>query len=90
MGGLTFMYNNKMCMGIIGEELMCRIDPDIQDEALAKKGCRVMDFTHRPMRGYVMVSETGLTSRQDFEYWVNLCLAFNKKAKSSKKNKQES
>jgi len=90
MDGLTFMYNNKMCMGIIGEELMCRIDPDIQDEALAKKGCRVMDFTHRPMRGYVMVSETGLTSRQDFEYWVNLCLAFNKKAKSSKKNKQES
>ncbi len=87
MGGLTFMYNGKMCIGIIKDEMMCRIDPGLQDTALEKDGCRVMDFTGRPMKGYVMVDDTGMKSKKDFEYWVNLCLEFNKKAKSSKKKK---
>lgn len=87
MGGLTFMVNDKMCMGIIKDEMMCRIDPGLQEEALAKDGCRIMDFTGRPMKGYVMVDEVGMKSKKDFEYWIGLCLAFNKKAKSSKKKK---
>ncbi|MEO6329074.1 MAG: TfoX/Sxy family protein [Ginsengibacter sp.] len=87
MGGLTFMYNNKMCIGIFKDEMMCRIDPDLQDTALEKDGCRVMDFTGRPMKGYILVDDTGMKSKKDFEYWINLCLEFNKKAKSSKKKK---
>ncbi len=85
MGGLTFMVNNKMCIGIIGDEMMCRIDPALQEEALEKTGCRIMDFTGRPMKGYVMVDETGMKSVKDFTYWINLCLDFNSRAKSSKK-----
>jgi TfoX/Sxy family transcriptional regulator of competence genes len=87
MGGLTFMYNGKMCIGIIDDEMMCRIDPGLQDAALAKKGCRVMDFTGRPMKGYIMVNDEGMKREADFEYWINLCLDFNKKAKASKKKK---
>jgi TfoX/Sxy family transcriptional regulator of competence genes len=87
MGGLTFMVNEKMCIGIIKDEMMCRIDPDQQEEALSKKGCRIMDFTGRPMKGYVMVDDSGMRSMKDFDYWIGLCLAFNKKAKSSKKKK---
>jgi TfoX/Sxy family transcriptional regulator of competence genes len=85
MGGLTFMYNKKMCMGIIADEMMCRIDPERQEEALGKVGCRMMDFTGRPMKGYVMVAREGTKSKANFEYWINLCLEFNKKAKASKK-----
>ena len=85
MGGLTFMVNDKMCIGIIKDEMMCRINPDIQEVALSKTGCRIMDFTGRPMKGYVMVDETGVKSKKDFDYWIGLCLEFNKKAKSSKK-----
>jgi len=55
MGGLTFMYYGKMCLGIIKDELMCRIDPELHDQAVEKTGCRTMDFTKRPMKGYVMV-----------------------------------
>lgn len=87
MGGLTFMYNDKMCVGIIQDELMCRIDPSLHDTAIEKTGCRTMDFTKRPMKGYVMVDETGMKTKKEFEYWINLCLEFNKKAKSSKKKK---
>ena len=87
MGGLTFMVNGKMCIGIIGNEMMCRIDPDLQEEALRKKGCRLMDFTGRPMKGYVMANAEAMRREVDFEYWIGLCLAFNKKAKAAKKRK---
>jgi TfoX/Sxy family transcriptional regulator of competence genes len=87
MGGLTFMYNGKMCVGIIKDELMCRIDPALHEEAVEKTGCRTMDFTKRPMRGYVMIDESGMKSKEDFDYWINLSLDFNKKAKASKKKK---
>lgn len=87
MGGLTFMYRDKMCIGIIGNEMMCRIDPSKQDEALSQLGCRVMDFTKRPMKGYVMVNPDGMRTNKEFEYWIQLCLDFNARAKSSKKKK---
>jgi TfoX/Sxy family transcriptional regulator of competence genes len=85
MGGLTFMVNDKMCVGIIKDEMMCRIDPALQDTVLEKTGCRIMDFTGRPMKGYVMVDESGMKSKKEFDYWIKLCLDFNKVAESSKK-----
>ena len=44
-------------------------------------------FTGRPMKGYVMVDEIGMRSKKDLDYWIGLCLEFNKKAKPSKKKK---
>ena len=85
MGGLTFMLNGKMCVGIIKDELMCRIDKELHEQAVEKQGCRTMDFTHRPMIGYVLIDASGMKSDKDFDYWINLSLEFNKKAKSSKK-----
>jgi hypothetical protein len=66
---------------------MCRIDPDVYEEALQKKGCREMVFTGKPMIGYVFVSEEGLKTKKEFDYWINLCVEFNSKAKASKKKK---
>ncbi len=88
MGGLTFMVNDKMCIGIIKDEMMCRIAPELHDTVVEKNGCRTMDFTKRPMKGYVMVDETGMRTQQEFDYWINLCLEFNEIAKSSKKKKK--
>ncbi len=87
MGGLTFMLNGKMCVGIIKDELMCRIDPDIYQAALEKKGCRAMDFTGRPMKGWVIISAAGMNNKNDFDSWLALALDFNKKAKPYKKKK---
>ena len=66
---------------------MARIDPEIYEEALTKKGCREMDFTKRPMIGYVYVEPEAIDLDEDLAYWVQLCLDFNPKAKSSKKKK---
>lgn len=87
MGGLTFMVNHKMCVGIIKDEMMCRIDPDMHDKVVEMTGCRTMDFTKRPMRGYILVEDIGMKTQKEFEYWINLALEFNPRAKSSKKKK---
>ena len=88
MGGLVFMYNNKMCVGIIKDELMCRIDPEIHNSVVEMNGCRTMDFTNRPMKGYILIDESGMRTKQQFDYWINLALDFNKYAKASKKKKK--
>jgi TfoX/Sxy family transcriptional regulator of competence genes len=89
MGGLAFMYNDKMCVGVIKDELMCRIDPQIHDLLVEKNGCRTMDFTKRPMKGYIFVDETAMRNQLEFEYWIKLALDYNKFAKSSKRKKKE-
>ena len=86
-GGVCFMVDGKMCIGVVKDEMMCRIDPELDNIVLEKTGCRKMDFTHRPMKGYVYVSDEGMKKKKDFDYWVGLCLEFNAKAKSSKKKK---
>ncbi len=87
MGGLTFMVNGKMCVGIIKDEMMCRIDPELHEKVVEMTGCRTMDFTKRPMKGYILIEDIGMRTREEFEYWINLALEFNPKAKSSKKKK---
>jgi len=86
-GGVCFMLKGKMCIGVVKDEMMCRIDPDIYETALEKNGCREMIFTGKPMRGYVFISEEGMKTKKDFDYWIGLCLDFNNKAKASKKKK---
>ncbi len=85
LGGVCFMVNNKMCVGVVKDEMMCRINPEVQEVALERDGCRVMDFTGRPMKGYIFVSEEGMKSKKDLTYWIDLSLDFNKLAKASKK-----
>jgi TfoX/Sxy family transcriptional regulator of competence genes len=90
MGGLTFMVNAKMCIGVLGEELMIRLDPEKHESALKRKGCREMDFTGRPMKGFVFVGPAGLKAEKDFMAWIGMALDYNQRAKASKKKKSKS
>lgn len=84
-GGVCFMVDDKMCMGVVKNDLMVRIDADKQEIYLKEKGCRVMDFTKRPMKGFLFVSLEAVDMDEDLEKWLTRCLEFNPKAKSSKK-----
>lgn len=85
MGGLTFMLNGKMCVGILKDELMVRLNPDLYRLALEKKGCHEMNFTGKPMKGFVFVNPEGTGTKKDLEYWLGLAVAFNKIARASRK-----
>ena len=85
MGGLCFLVDGKMCVGVEKARLMARIDPAVYESALKRKGCVPMDFTGRPMRGFVFVNPAALVGADDLASWLKLALEFNPKAKASKK-----
>jgi TfoX/Sxy family transcriptional regulator of competence genes len=87
-GGLCFMVDDKMCVGVESNRLKVRIDPSKFEEAMEKEGCTPMDFTGKPMRGFVYMDTTVLTTKKRLEYWVNLALQYNKIAKPSRKKKK--
>jgi len=89
MGGLCYMVDDKMCVGIIKDMLMCRVGPDQYDEHLSKEHVQEMAFTGRPMKGYLFVRADGYDMDVDLEYWVQQCLAYNPLAKASKRKRKK-
>ena len=93
--GLCFMVDDKMCCGIHFDKkkntdlLMARIGEAASEEAMKREGCHPMDFTGRPMKGYVFVTPDGYDSDEDLAYWIQLCVNFNPLAKASKKKKKK-
>lgn len=84
-GGLAFMVNDKMSITTGGNRIMYRIDPAMYEEVIKRKGCHTVMMRGREYKGYVDVDEDSIKSKKDFDYWINLALDYNKKAKSSKK-----
>lgn len=87
-GGLCFMVNDKMCVGVETSRLMVRFDPSKTDEVMEKEGYTPMDFTSKVMKGFAFVDIDVLNTKKKLEYWINLALEFNKTAKPSKKKKK--
>ena len=87
-GGLCFMVNDKMCVGVETSRLMVRFDPAKIDEVMEKEGCKPMDFTRRVVKGFVFVDIEALNTKKKLAYWINLALEYNKVAKVSKKKKK--
>jgi TfoX/Sxy family transcriptional regulator of competence genes len=75
-GGIAFMLEGRMCCGVLGDRLVARIGLRDYDEALAQPHVRAMDFTGRPMKGYVYVEPTALRSARSLESWLQRCVAF--------------
>lgn len=84
-GGLCFMVNDKMAIGVEKERLMVRLNPEKYEEVMKKDGCKPMDFTGKIMKGFVFVDADAVTTKAKLNYWVQLALDYNKIAKASKK-----
>lgn len=82
-GGMAFMVNGKMCIGVLGDEMMCRINPELEGTLLENPGVRPMDFSGRPMKGYVMVDQTIWEQPKWCKIWIQYCLNWNPNAKKS-------
>ncbi|HEX2606947.1 MAG TPA: TfoX/Sxy family protein [Flavisolibacter sp.] len=86
-GGLCFMVNGKMCVGVEQERLMLRLDPSKYEDFLEREGCTPMDFTGKVMKGYVYVDADALRTQKQLSYWIGAALDYNAIAKASKKQK---
>ena len=87
-GGLCFMVNEKMCVGVETSRLMVRFNPEKTDDVMEKEGAMPMDFTNKVMKGFAFVDIEDLSTKKKLEYWINLALDYNKLARPSKKKKK--
>jgi hypothetical protein len=69
-GGLAFLIGGNMSVGIVGEDLLVRVGPQRHDAALAKPYARIMDFTGRPMKGWIFVAPRGFEEDRDLADWI--------------------
>ncbi len=86
-GGLAFFFKGKMFCGIIKDELVVRVGPDRYEESLSEAHTRPMDFTGRPMNGYVYVEPEGCRNEKAVKAWVERGAEFVATLKSAKPKK---
>ncbi len=75
-GGLAFLVRGNMCCGVVGDRLMVRVGPAGYEEALSRPHARKMDFTGRPLTGFVYVDPKGFAAAGDLDAWVARALRF--------------
>ena len=75
-GGLCFLINGNMCCGVLNDELVLRLEPEHAEDLLSRPHTRPMDFTGRPMQGYVYVAPEGLETDAALEGWVSRAIAY--------------
>jgi len=83
--GIAFMVDGKMCVSVRDARIMCRVDPALHDELFNEPGCSTMIMNGREYKGYILVNESVLTTKKQLNYWIQLALDYNPKAKATKK-----
>lgn len=86
---LNFLVNGKTCVCVSGDNLMLRFDPRLQEELSNRNGYQTMLMKGKEYKGYCYIHPNGLKDKKDFEYFINICLDYNKVAKKSKKRPKE-
>lgn len=75
-GGLAFLYRGLMFVGVSGDKLMARVGRDEYEDSLRREHVRQMDFTGKPMQGYVYVEAGGLRTMKQLQFWLERCRGF--------------
>ena len=75
-GGLAFMVNGHMTVGIVQDDLCARVGKEGWSEALALPGAREMDFTGKSLKTMVYVDQSALQTDEALDAWVTRCLAY--------------
>ena len=75
-GGIAFMVFGNMCCGVVDDTLMARVGPDEYAQTLELPYARAMDFTGKPLRGFIYVDPEGFADDGDLSIWIERCLSF--------------
>lgn len=75
-GGIAFMVDGNMCVGVVNDQLMLRVGPDQYNELLTKEFVKEMDFTGKPMRGLIYLQAEGFCEDDELKQWIDKALNF--------------
>jgi len=76
-GFLVFMVQGRMCLGVRGDEMMCRIGQESMESVLRRDGCAPLMMKRKTSLNMIMVDESGMKTKKEFDYWIDLALEFN-------------
>lgn len=76
MGGICFMLRGNMCCGTLKDDLVARVGPERYEKALAEPHARPMDFTGRPLKGFVFVGPGGYRTVASLTKWIRWATDF--------------
>ena len=76
IGGVAFLLEGNMCCGIFDEKLVVRVGPEAYDDALREPHAHPMDFTGRPLPGFVYVGREGYASEMALRQWIDRSVGF--------------
>lgn len=76
-GGVCFMLNGNMVAGTSKRGMLVRTGPD-NTKAAARGTAEPMMMRDKPMKGYWFVSDKSVADPNEFDFWMDLALAFNK------------
>ena len=75
-GGIAFLLNGNMCVGVHNQDLIVRLAPEETDQALAEPHTRVFDLSGRPMKGWILVESSGLKDEKTLGKWIRLSVGY--------------
>lgn len=75
-GGIAFMLDGRMCCGVLKDELVARVSAADYADALKQPQVRPMDFTGRPMKGYLYIAAAAITDDGSLAPWIERCASF--------------
>ncbi len=75
-GGTSFLIDGNMCCGVLGNELIVRAEPERYEKLMEKPNTRVFDFSGKPMKGWIVVTEKGCESSKELRMWVKESVGF--------------
>ena len=89
-GGLCFLIHRNMCCGVLKDELVLRLDPERAHDLLSRPYTRPMDFTGRPMKGFVFIEAKGLRTARQLRDWVSMARSFAQSLPPKRRGKSPS
>ena len=75
-GGIAFMLNGNMCCGVVNDDLMVRVGPEQHDKSMKQDHARLMDFTGRPMKGFLFIAPAGTRTEATLVKWVRMATSY--------------
>lgn len=75
-GGLCFLINGNMAIGLVNDDLMIRVGPNSYEKLLAQPNVRIMDFTRKPLKGFLYIGSKGTDSDKDLRKWMSKGIEF--------------
>lgn len=75
-GGLCFTIRGNMCCGVLRDDLVLRVPRDRYEKILKQSHVRPMNFTGRPLRGFVFVGPKGHKTEKHLRGWIKASAAY--------------